>query len=142
MEKEGPKVGVGLMIIRGDTVLCGRRINAHGSETWGVVGGHLERGESFSEAAIRETKEETGLVVDNLKLLAVTNDRFEIENEHFVTIHMTCKYNQGSPANLDHEISNNWQWFPLNALPEPLFLPLQHLKDGGFDFTTLAEPVV
>ncbi|HSI21317.1 MAG TPA: NUDIX domain-containing protein, partial [Verrucomicrobiae bacterium] len=120
--------------------LCGKRVNAHGSHTWGVVGGHVEWAESFVETAIRETKEETGLTVKDVRLIAVTNDYFAIEDTHFVTIHLTCTYDEGEPANLDHEITDNWQWFPLTNLPEPLFLPLLHLQQGGFDFTSLIQP--
>ncbi|MCM2325037.1 MAG: NUDIX domain-containing protein [Candidatus Woesearchaeota archaeon] len=35
-------------------------------EYWGLVKGHVEKDESLEEAAVRETREETGLIVDVL----------------------------------------------------------------------------
>jgi ADP-ribose pyrophosphatase YjhB (NUDIX family) len=53
-------------------------------------GGHLEYGESFAETAARETLEETGLEVGDIKFLVATNDVFG-EGKHYVTIFVTCK---------------------------------------------------
>lgn len=39
--------------------------------SWGLPGGLMDLGESFEEVAKREVLEETGLVVENLKLLNV-----------------------------------------------------------------------
>jgi 8-oxo-dGTP pyrophosphatase MutT (NUDIX family) len=40
-----------------------------GSELFGLPGGEVESGETDEEAAIRETMEETGLVISNLRVL-------------------------------------------------------------------------
>jgi 8-oxo-dGTP diphosphatase len=53
-------------------------------------GGHLEYGESFAETAARETLEETGLEVGDIRFLVATNDVFG-EGKHYVTIFVTCK---------------------------------------------------
>ena len=36
---------------------------------FGLIGGKLDKGETFEEAAIRETKEETGLEIKNLEMI-------------------------------------------------------------------------
>ena len=36
-------------------------------------GGHIETGESFSDSAVREIKEETGLIISNLRLCGVVS---------------------------------------------------------------------
>lgn len=43
-------------------------------EKWGFVGGGVEPGESYAEAAVRELLEETGLAVDGLTLFG----RFDV----------------------------------------------------------------
>ena len=53
-------------------------------------GGHLEYGESFAETAARESLEETGLEIGNIKFLTATNDVFG-EGKHYVTIFVTAE---------------------------------------------------
>lgn len=42
-------------------LIGGRRRPPHGRLTWGLPKGHIERGETLAEAAIREVREETGI---------------------------------------------------------------------------------
>jgi len=39
----------------------------------------------------RETREETGLVVRGVKIVAVTNDKFTEANKHYVTMFAKCE---------------------------------------------------
>ena len=43
----------------------------NGSRCWGIPGGVMEPGETFLEAAVRETYEETGLKVEQLALFGL-----------------------------------------------------------------------
>lgn len=47
-------------------------------------------GESFFACAERETLEETGLRVKGVKVVAVTNDVFDAESKHYITIFVQC----------------------------------------------------
>src|SRR5262245_31889419 len=77
------KVGIGVFIFNeAGHVLLGKRINSHGHGTWGLPGGHLEYGETPIECAIREAREETGLILTHLKEGLFTNDIFQEENKH------------------------------------------------------------
>ena len=54
-------------------------------------GGHVEKGESFVEAAIREIKEETGLAIKDLQLCGIK--QFPIDNgRYIVLLYKTSQY--------------------------------------------------
>jgi 8-oxo-dGTP diphosphatase len=87
-----PKVGVGVLILKGEKILLLKRKGAHSAGEWSPPGGHLEFGESFEECALRETREETGLAIDNVRFIALTNDIFRESDLHYITIWMEGGY--------------------------------------------------
>jgi len=125
-----PRVGVGVIITRDQQVLLLRRGNVHGAGTWSTPGGHLDFGESPEQCAMREVKEETGLDIDDVAFRAITNDVFAAEGRHYITIWMEGRYVTGEPILAAPYEASEIGWFPWDALPQPLFLPLQHLLDG------------
>ncbi|GAG21515.1 unnamed protein product [marine sediment metagenome] len=125
-----PAIGVGIIIKRDEEVLLLKRKYVHGDGSWSTPGGHLEFGESPEECAIREAKEETGVSVTDLKFRAITNDIFERDGLHYITIWMEGRYLSGEPVvNDPHEMAEVG-WFRWDVLPEPLFLPMRNLLDG------------
>jgi 8-oxo-dGTP diphosphatase len=125
-----PKVGVGVIVTRGDKVLLLRRKYVHGSGSWSTPGGHLDFGETPEECASREVQEETGLIVRNPRYRAITNDVFEAEGKHYITIWMDAKYAGGVPVVNDVSEMSEVGWCAWDTLPQPLFLPFQHLLAG------------
>jgi len=63
MGQDSVKVGIGVFVFKNGKFLMQKRHGAHGSNSWGVPGGHLEFGESFEATARREVLEETGLKI-------------------------------------------------------------------------------
>src|SRR6476661_521823 len=91
---EFPLVGVGAIIIEGDRVLLVKRAHPPIQGQWSIPGGVLEVGEMVREAAVREAREETGLVVEPGELLGVY-DRILRDPEqrvqyHYVLIDFLC----------------------------------------------------
>ena len=138
MNKE-VRVGVAAVIMREGRILLGERIGSHGANTWATPGGHLELGESIEECAKREAYEETGLVVESFKKLTFTNDIFEKENKHYVTLFVVGTSSSGEPKITEPDKCKQWQWFSLDELPEPLFLPLTNLLKEPLNFAELSE---
>ena len=125
-------VGVGVLIIRNDRVLLGERQGSHGAGTWALPGGHLEFGETVAQCAAREVREETGLRLQSIEPAPYTNDFFEAQGKHCVTLFVLCTDAIGKPATLEPEKCVRWAWFRWSELPAPLFLPLQTLVESGY----------
>src|SRR5438477_7016483 len=92
---ELPLVGVGAIIIEGDRVLLVKRAHPPIQGQWSIPGGVLEVGEVVRQAAIREVREETGLIVEPVELLGVY-DRILRNTEqrvqyHYVLIDFLCR---------------------------------------------------
>jgi 8-oxo-dGTP diphosphatase len=125
-----PKVGVATLITQGDRLLLVRRRNVHGAGTWSTPGGHLEYGETPEECSRRETWEETGVEISAPRFVAITNDVFEDIEKHYITIWMEAGYLTGEARiAAEYEIAEIG-WFAWDALPAPLFLPLENLLSG------------
>ena len=122
-----PYVGVAVIIVRDRKVLLGKRKSGHGSGSWQFPGGHLEFKEDIKTCAIREVLEEAGICIKNIRIGTYTNDIFESENMHYVTLFVIAEYDTGEAEAREPDKCEQWGWFEPNCLPEPLFLPVQNL---------------
>jgi len=127
IEAKRPKIGVGVIIKKDGKVLLSKRIGAHGENTYSFPGGHLEFKESWEECAKRETEEETGLKIDNIRFFSTTNDIFEKENKHYNTIFVLADYVSGTPEIKEPHKCLGWDWYDWNNLPTPLFKTIENL---------------
>lgn len=133
--KKRPEVGMGVFVInKDDKVLLGKRKGLLGEGMWGMPGGHLEWGESLEECAARETMEEAGITIKNMRFGTVTNDIFTDEDKHYVTPWMIAEYQRGEAQRMEPDKCEEWGWFAWNkeTLPQPLFLPEIHLLERGW----------
>ncbi|KAM0438619.1 hypothetical protein ACHAPT_001371 [Fusarium lateritium] len=140
-----PRVGVSAIIYRPDgKMVTGKRKGSHGAGTWQLPGGHLDYGESILVCAEREVLEETGLKVRGVKIVAVTNDVFEKEGKHYITLFVYCEMEDktAQPQVLEPQKCDGWHWKTWDDLKqllpavsqggeqgESLFLPLVNLLE-------------
>ncbi|HTK07424.1 MAG TPA: NUDIX domain-containing protein [Ktedonobacteraceae bacterium] len=127
-----PYVGVGVIIRKGEQVLLMKRQNSHGDGTWSMPGGHVEFGESPEECAVREVEEETGVLIADVTFLTITNDLFEVEGKHYITLWMESRYVSGEARMNSAREMSAIGWFSWDALPTPRFLPLENLLAAGY----------
>jgi len=133
------RVGVGVIVLdeRG-RVLLERRSDC---SWWGLPGGQIEPGETIEEAAVREVKEETGLMVQVTRLLGIYSKPSERivtypdkgDVVHLVDIILEASIESGT-LTCSHE-STDLQFFEPGCLPSeivpPARVPLEDLAAGN-----------
>lgn len=94
-----PRVGVGAVIWRGDQLLLVKRGKPPRLGAWTLPGGGQELGESVTETAIREIREETGLAVTILGVAAVIDLKEQDEagawRYHYTVIDLIAEWQAG-----------------------------------------------
>jgi len=88
----------------------------------------LEYMESFDECAIRETKEECGCDIKNIKFLYVTNIK-KYAPKHFVHIGLVADWASGVPKIMEPDKAEEWKWYEMDKLPP---------NDSLFEFCKLS----
>ncbi len=93
---------------------------------YGIPAGHLEKGEGATNCAIRELKEETGLIVkrEDLELKYVLN-RVSGEEE-YIDFFFTAEKYSGTPTITEPNKCDDLRFFDLNNLPENI---IPYIKD-------------
>lgn len=137
---ELPLVGVGAIILENDRVLLVKRAHPPIQGQWSIPGGVLEVGELVREAAVREAREETGLIVEPGALLGVFDrvlrDAEKRVHYHYVLIDFLCKIVGGDlrAASDAAEV----RWFRHHELP-PLNLAqdTQEVIEKAFEKSAL-----
>jgi ADP-ribose pyrophosphatase YjhB (NUDIX family) len=116
---ETPLVGVGAIIIENSRVLLVKRAHPPLQAQWSIPGGVLEVGELVREAAIREAREETGLIVEPGDLLGVYDRVLRNAEQrvqyHYVLIDFLCRRTGGQLQAADD--AAEVRWFTREELP-------------------------
>lgn len=142
MEQQRPKVGVGIFILKDGKLLLGKRLSKdnHGDGEYCGPGGHLEFGESLEECAVRETREEVGIEIQNVRFLCLSSI-LAWPGKHYVDIGMIADWQSGDPKVLEPDVRADWSWYSLENLPQPMFanepLYIEAYKTGKAYFGTV-----
>ena len=75
-------------------------------DCWGLVGGHVESGESLHQAVSRECLEELGVHVHDPSPIPMTIDDATLDVHAFLVTHW-----EGEPVNAEPEEHDDLRWF-------------------------------
>ena len=125
-------IGVCVLIKHKGKVLLGKRKGSHGEGLWACPGGHLDFFETPKETVTRETLEEVGLTLENIRFVTATNDFFKKENKHYITLFYEADLAFGEVSLLEPLKCEEWKWFSWNNLPESIFPTLITLKKAHY----------
>jgi ADP-ribose pyrophosphatase YjhB (NUDIX family) len=102
-----------VVLIRDHSVLLIHRKNPPAG--WALPGGFVDYGESAENAAARELREETGLILTAFRLLGVYSEPGRDPRFHTVSVVYIGQADGNLQAGDD---ASEAVWFPLDALPE------------------------
>ena len=129
LKEKRPKACVGVIVWKDDKILLGKRKGRHGNGEYSCPGGHIEFGESFEKTVRKETREESGIEIKNIKFLSVANI-LRHEERQDVQLNFSADWESGIERTDPEERIGDWGWYPLDNLPSPLFYPTEVLIDS------------
>jgi len=110
-----PVAAVIAVVLRDDAMILVRRANPPDAGLWGFPGGKIEFGEAIEQAAVRELREETGVIAHATEtftaLDAVETAADRTITRHFVLIGVLCRWLSGEPVAGDDAMEARWFTF-------------------------------
>lgn len=110
-------VAVHIFLFRGEKVLLLRRFNTgYQDGKYSVVAGHVESGETITQAAVREAKEEVGVGIlpRDLDVVGVMHRKSDEERVDFFLV---TRVWSGEPRNQELDRCDQLVWVSVGELP-------------------------
>lgn len=76
--------------------------------------------ESFEECGQRETREECGIEIKNVRFQFLMNLK-DYAPKHYVHIGLIADWQSGEPQVLEPDLNESWGWYDLDDLSQPMF---------------------
>lgn len=126
-----------VLINTAGSVLLLRRFNTGFKDgMYSLVAGHVDSGETFTNALVREAREEAGIVVleEEIEVAHVMHRKSDTDGSERVDVFFTVKNWDGEVMNCEPGKCDELTWFEFNNLPENVIeyvrIALTHIRDG------------
>lgn len=127
---ERPGIAAAVVVNEGRVLMVRRRVS-EGQLSWQFPAGAVEAGEAREDAAVRETREETGLTVAAVKLLG---ERVHPKTGRLMS-YTACEVLEGTAHVADTEELAELAWVTHGEIPEyvpyGLFEPVRDYLDAA-----------
>lgn len=127
-----------LTFLKDDKILLQRRFNTgYQDGKYSMVAGHVDAGETFTEAIIREAKEEAGIVLnpEDLKVFHVMHRKSGLsetsQNDERVDIFFIADSWKGEISNKEPHKCDDLSWFDINKLPDNIIPYVRQAVEEG-----------
>lgn len=111
--------GVCVLIRRENKLLFVLRQNTgYKDGEYGLPGGHVEPNETFTQAAVREVMEETGLVIEDSDLQQLLCVQRKSNDSIRLDMYFELRNWKGEPINAEPEVHASISWFDCTELPD------------------------
>jgi 8-oxo-dGTP diphosphatase len=130
--------GVALILKKDNQILLHKRKNTgYADDQWAYFGGGVDGNETIRQAAIREAKEEAGIIIqeEDIDVVHVKHAKHKAKStypEEYLIFYLEATIWNGTPQIMEPEKCDEIKWFDLDNLPENLLSKhiLALIKDG------------
>lgn len=120
-------------------ILLIRRYNTGFEDgNYSMIAGHVDQGETFTEAIIREAKEEAGITLapEDVRVVHMMHRKSHVDAEERIDAYFLAETWSGNLENKEPHKCDDFSWFPIDELP-PNIIPyiktvIEHVKKNTF----------
>jgi 8-oxo-dGTP diphosphatase len=128
-----------LILKRGEEILMLRRFNTgYRDGQYSFVAGHVDENETFTDALIREAREESGLEIlpEKVKTVHIMHRKSDFDGSQRVDVFHMVEDFEVEPQNMEPDKCDDLSWFEIDDLPENIIpyirSAIDHIKKGSF----------
>lgn len=109
-------VGSTVCIVHDRKALLGLKKVGETAGLWSSLGGRIELQESRFDCAVREVKEECGLIIDPKDLNEWGVREWFRYGMHYFIFYFVCRRFTGEPKNMEPNVFETIEWVPVKAI--------------------------
>ena len=128
-----------LILKRENKILLLRRFNTgYRDGHYSLVAGHVDDGETFTDALIREAREESGLEIlpNQINTIHIMHRKSDLDGSQRVDVFHLVEDFDGEPQNIEPHKCDDLSWFNLDELPDNIIpyikVAINHMKNGNY----------